>query len=86
MVRKSCWKNLEAVIKRAKLFLLFLFTDSYTASKKQQYLQLFIGVASGKLHLLTIIQGAVPGNKTAMLFFTAASEFLIRNFSDHAVR
>jgi hypothetical protein len=38
-------------MKRAGLFLLFLFTDSYAASRKQQSLPLVPGVASGKLQL-----------------------------------
>jgi len=34
----------------SKSFLLKSFTASYAASDKQQSVQLFIGVASGKLH------------------------------------
>ena len=41
----------ESVVKRAKLFLLFLLTDSYAASRKHQSLPLFPGVACSKPHL-----------------------------------
>lgn len=46
-------------MKQARLFLLASFTASYAAIQKQQSVQLFLGVASGKLHLPEIIQGAV---------------------------
>ena len=46
-------------MKQARLFLLASFTASYAAMQKQQSVQLFLGVASGKLHLPEIIQGAV---------------------------
>jgi hypothetical protein len=35
--------------------LLFLFTDSYAASKKQQSFTLVLGAVSDKLHLLSFI-------------------------------
>ena len=38
--------------------MLFLFTDSYAAFKKQQFLPLVLGVAPGKSHLPEIIQHA----------------------------
>lgn len=55
-------------MKQARLFLLASFTASYAAIQKQQSVQLFLGVASGKLHLPGIIQGAVSKTHVAMLF------------------
>jgi len=50
----------ESVVKTAKLFLLFLLTDSYAASRKQQSLPLFPGVACDKSHLpLDLVQETV---------------------------
>ena len=42
-------------MKQTRLFLFASFTASYAAIQKQQSVQLFLGVASGKLHLPSII-------------------------------
>ncbi|MBW6520338.1 MAG: hypothetical protein K0A99_04890 [Desulfoarculaceae bacterium] len=49
-----------------ELFLLFLFTDSYATSKRQQSLPLFLGVVFGKLHPLSL----VPATLFLLFLFT----------------
>jgi hypothetical protein len=56
----SCLWRFRDRYKMSKVFfLLILFTDSYAASRNQQSLPLFPGVASGKSHPPRIIQKTV---------------------------
>lgn len=50
------------------------FTASYAAIQKQQSVQLFLGVASGKLHLPSIIiQGAIAKYRCLFNYFATTS-------------